>query len=117
LTSTAAAPSAEGGEGALQGVDLAQVAGLEADLGALPPHFVGERAAARGVDVDEADPRALGSEGAHDLGADPRRAAGDEHHGVLEARVDGEGHLATPIRVRQPHRSRSIADRRQAACG
>jgi hypothetical protein len=43
-----------------QGVDVMQVAGLEADFGALSLQLFRERAAPLGIHVDEADPRALG---------------------------------------------------------
>ena len=84
-----AGPSAASrrGEGALELVDVAQVARLEADLSTLPPQLVGERPSALLVEVDEPGPRALGGEGADDLLADAGCAAGDEHHGRLQAGI------------------------------
>ena len=62
----------QAGEGALELVDVAQVAGLKADFGTLPPQLLGERPTTLLVEVDEPDPRALGGEGADDLLADAR---------------------------------------------
>ena len=72
--------------------DVAQVRGLEAERGAPALERVGQRLAALAIEVDEADLGALRGEGAHDLLADPRGAAGDEDDGVLQARIAGKGH-------------------------
>jgi hypothetical protein len=45
--------------------------------------------------VDESDARVITSEGAHDVGADARRAAAYEHIAPGKTGIDGEGQAAT----------------------
>jgi hypothetical protein len=90
----------ESGEGALQSVDIAQVAGLEVDLGALSLQLLRERAAPLRVDVDETDPGALCHERTDDLRSYARCAAGDEDHGLLQARIEGKGYGTAPAEIR-----------------
>ena len=86
---TPAGPSAllQSREGGAQRRDVAQIARLEPRPRAGAGQFVGERAPTLGVDIDEADQRALRGESPRHVLTDSGCAAGDEHHGAVETGV------------------------------
>ena len=76
-------------EGALQGIDVAQVARLEVHG---RTELARQGCSLLGIEVHEAHARALPGEGADDVGTDARRAARDEDGSALKGGVVGEVH-------------------------
>jgi hypothetical protein len=72
--------------GRKQRINIRDVAADESRAG-----FFGERAAGVVLHVDKADLAAVGRKGAHDIGADARRAAGHKDDTALEAWVSRVG--------------------------
>ena len=101
----------EVGERASELVDVAKVGFLEVDGGAGVREFCGESGAARLVEVDEADARVLVVEGADDLLADARGAAGDVDGGGIEAGIGGAGHRWLLVRVEDVASEDTTAER------
>jgi hypothetical protein len=64
-------------------------------------------------DIEEADLDSLAREATHDRLADAHRAAGDQHHTVLQARVDCAVHLPDHPLARFPIGRAKLAQRRQ----